>query len=130
MRLLSCCLLMAYSFVGTEMSAETSAVAGEWHGQSVCVTEASACRNETVVYYVSDIPDRPDVVTIRADKIVDGKAITMGTGEWHYDRSQPKLEWATSQQTWVLRINGSRIDGTLTLANGTLLRKMTLEKAK
>jgi len=40
-----------------------------------------ACRNETVVYYIESAPERPNLVTIRSDKIVDGKAVTMGTAE-------------------------------------------------
>ena len=52
-----------------------------------------ACHNESVVYYIKDVPFRPDAVLIQADKIVDGKAVTMGTGQWHYDRAQHTLEW-------------------------------------
>lgn len=70
------------------MSAEASGVASTWRGKSVCVTDAPACHNESVVYYIKDILDRPDLVLIQADKIIDGKAVTMGTGQWHYDRAQ------------------------------------------
>jgi hypothetical protein len=65
------------------VSPERSLVIGTCRGEPVCVTDAPACRNETIVYSISDSPDRPDRVIIRADKIVDGKAITMGTGPWH-----------------------------------------------
>src|SRR6516225_11070244 len=80
-------------FSASLVSAEASHVAGVWRGASVCVTDAPACHNEDVVYYIKDVPDRPDLVLIQADKIVDGKAITMGTGQWHYDRAQHTLEW-------------------------------------
>ena len=61
---------------------------------------------------------------------VRGKAaaITMGTGEWQYDRSQHALEWRTPRQVWLLKITGNRIEGTLTLADRTVFRKMTLDK--
>jgi hypothetical protein len=65
---------------------------------------------------------------IRADKIVEGKAITMGTGEWKYDRSRQVIEWITAQRTWSLKVDGSRIEGTLKLNDGTLVRHMNLEK--
>ncbi len=117
-------------FSARSVSAEASSIAGTWRGESVCVTDTSACRNESVVYYIKDVPDRPDLVLIQADKIVDGKAITMGTGQWQHDRVQRTLEWRTRQQVWLLKIMGNRIEGTLTLADKTVFRKMTLEKEK
>jgi hypothetical protein len=107
---------------------DTSGIAGTWRRGSVCVTDAPACHNENVVYYVKDVPDRVDVVFIQADKVVDGKAITMGSGEWQYDRKQHTLQWSTPKQVWLLKIAGNRITGTLTLADKTIFRKMTLEK--
>ncbi|HLN00832.1 MAG TPA: hypothetical protein VK335_16200 [Bryobacteraceae bacterium] len=110
------------------MAAEGSDVAGTWHGESLCATDALACHNEKVVYYIKEVPDRPDVVTIQADKIIDGKAITMGTGEWQHDRAQHTLEWRSPRQVWLLKINGNRIDGTLMLADKTVFRKMSLTR--
>ena len=112
------------------VSADASGVAGTWRGESICVTGASACHNESVVYYIKDVPDRPDLVLIRADKIVDGKAITMGTGQWHYDRAQHTLEWRTPQQVWLLKVTGNRIEGTLKLTDGTVFRNMVLQNDK
>jgi hypothetical protein len=109
--------------------AQTPSVAGIWRGESACMTDTS-CRNETVVYYIKNVPDRPDLVIIQADKIVEGKAITMGTGQWQYDRTQHTLEWRMPQQVWLLKVTGNRIDGTLTLSDKTVFRKMTLEKQK
>lgn len=91
-------------------------------------TATAACRNETVVYYVRDVPNHPGAVLIRADKIVDGKAVTMGTGEWQYDRPRQTIEWHTPQQVWLLRLDGDRITGTLKLADGTVVRNMTLQR--
>jgi hypothetical protein len=71
---------------------DTSGIAGTWRGRSVCVTDAAACHNEEVVYYIKDVFDRDDVVFIQADKLVDGKAVTMGAGQWQYDRKQHTLE--------------------------------------
>src|SRR5215469_14443233 len=108
--------------------AATSGLAGTWRGDSVCATEASACHNERVVYYIKDMPNRPDLVLIQADKIVDGKPITMGTGEWQYDRVRSTLEWRMPKQVWLLKITGSRMEGTLKLTDGTIFRNMILEK--
>ena len=125
MRFCSVCFSLALTL---GVSAETSGVAGTWRGESVCATNAPACHNETVIYDIKDVPDRPDLVIIQADKIVSGKAITMGTGQWRHDRARHTLEWRTPQQVWLLKITGNRIEGTLTLADGTVFRNVTLEK--
>jgi hypothetical protein len=107
-----------------------SDIAGTWRGRSVCVTHAPACHNEDVIYYIKEMPDRVDVVHIQADKLVDGQAVTMGAGPWQYDREQHTLEWRTPQQVWLLKIAGTRIEGTLTLADKTIFREVKLEKDK
>lgn len=121
--------LFAQAFLaGVCMAAPASGLAGTWRGQSICPTDAPACHNENVVYYIKDVPDRPDLVLIQADKIVDGKAVTMGTGQWQHDRAQHTLEWRMPQRVWFLKITGNRIEGTLTLPDKTVVRKMTLDK--
>ncbi len=52
----------------------------------------------------------------------------MGTGEWRYDGHT--LEMRVPRRVWLLKVAGGRIDGTLTLADGTVFRKMTLDKDK
>jgi hypothetical protein len=110
--------------------AETSGLAGTWRGDSTCMTEASACHDERVVYYIRDVPNRPNQVVVQADKIVDGKPITMGTGEWEYDRAGSTLEWRTPNQVWLLKIKGRRMEGTLKLTDGTIFRNMILERVQ
>lgn len=110
--------------------AEASDLAGTWRGVSRCSSEASACHDEHVTYYIKRVPNSPDVVFIQADKTVNGKPVTMGTGEWHYDREGSTLEWRLPEQVWLLKITGSRMEGTLKRTDGTILRKMTLEKER
>jgi hypothetical protein len=105
-----------------------SDIGGTWRGESLCASEAPACRDERVIYYVKHVPEKADVVVIQADKIVNGKPVTMGTGEWRYDAAGGALEWRMPHQVWLLKISGSRIEGTLKRTDGTILRKMTLEK--
>jgi hypothetical protein len=119
----------AFITVGRRLaSAELSGVAGIWRGDSVCATEASACHNERVVYYIKDVPNNPNLVSIQADKIVEGKPITMGTGEWQYDRVKSTLEWRMPKQVWLLKITGRRMQGTLKLVDGAVVRSMSLKK--
>jgi hypothetical protein len=121
-------LTLLLALAGLVAAEEVSGVAGTWRGESVCAPQPSGCHNETVTYYIKDIPHRSDVVVIQADKIVDGKPITMGTGEWQYDRGRQTLEWRMPQRVWLLNVNGNSIEGTLKLADGTVVRKMTLKK--
>src|SRR5689334_14842163 len=100
MQLRFICLLGIFS--AQVASAASSGVAGTWRGESVCVTENPACHDERVVYYIKDVPDRTDLVSVRADKIVDEKPITMGTARWEYDRLKNTLEWRTPRQIWFL----------------------------
>jgi hypothetical protein len=101
---------------------------GVWRGESLCKGDSSSCKDEKVVYYVEAVADKPDSMFVRADKIVDGKAITMGSGPWHYNAAQQMLSWETPQRTWVLTINGHQIEGTLTLPGSVIVRRMTLKK--
>jgi hypothetical protein len=109
------------------MSAAESPV-GIWRGESLCTTDAPSCKNETVVYYIEAIAEKPDQMFIRADKIVDGKAITMGSGPWEYSQAKQTLSWQAQQRLWLLNITGKRIDGTLTLPGNVIVRRMTLKK--
>ena len=115
-------------FIRCMASAETSGLVGTWRGYSDCATAASACHNEQVVYYIKDLPNRPTLVFIQADKIVEGKPITMGTGEWQYDRARSTLKWQLPKQVWLLKITGNEMEGTLTLADGTVVRNMSLRR--
>jgi hypothetical protein len=101
---------------------------GVWRGESLCTDAAPACHDEKVVYYIEAVPDKPGSMFNRADKIVDGKAITMGSGPWQYDRARHTLTWPSERQTWLLTINGSRMEGTLTLTGNVVVRRMTLHR--
>ena len=65
---------------------------------------------------------------IRADKIGNGQPNTMGTGEWKHDAERHVLVWEMPPQTWLLNVKGTAIEGTLTLADKTVVRRMTLKE--
>src|SRR5690242_4105169 len=58
---------------------------GDWTGESICQGYHPACHDVKVVYHISKTPDKPDTVTLSADKIVDGKPELMGVLEFKYD---------------------------------------------
>jgi hypothetical protein len=101
---------------------------GVWRGESICTTGNPSCHDEKVVYYIKAIADKPDSMFIQADKIVDGKAITMGAGEWQYHRARHTLSWQSEERLWLLTIDHKRIEGTLTLPGNVVFRRMTLKK--
>jgi hypothetical protein len=108
--------------------AEADSPVGICRGESLCTTPATACHNENVVYYIEAIADKPDSMFIRADKIVDGKPITMRAGPWEYNRVKHTLSWESKERHWLLSIRGNRIDGTLTESNNVVFRRMTLTR--
>lgn len=81
-----------------------------------------------MVYDIKSVPGKPQVMFVQADKVVDGKAITMGSGEWEYDAAGKTLMLRSAQRSWRLQLAQDRIEGVLTLADGTVFRKMTLKR--
>jgi hypothetical protein len=109
-------------------SAESRPPVGIWRGESVCATRAASCHDEKVVYYIEAVSDKLDRVFIRAEKIVNGTAITMGSGLWQYNAAKHTISWDSAGRLWLLKINGRRIDGTLTERGGVVFRRMTLTR--
>ena len=112
-----------------EAQAGADSPAGVWRGESVCTTSAPSCHDEKVVYYIDAVADKPDAVFIRADKIVEGKAIAMGSGPWRYNRAMHTLSMESGQRLWLLNLNGKRIEGTLTMPGNVIFRRVTLTKS-
>lgn len=111
---------------GRSVPAADSSIFGDWTGESICQARDSACHDEKVVYHVKP-GKQADMVTIDADRITDGKAVDMGALEFTYDKTAQTLVSETSGH-WLFKINWNKMDGTLTLANGTLFRKIALTK--
>ncbi len=104
------------------------AIAGIWRGQSSCEQKQSACREETVVYRFSPLQDEPGSFSVSADKIVDGKAVNIGTLEFRYVEDQHALVCEYAQGVWRLSVDGEKIEGTLTRPDGSLFRRVALHK--
>lgn len=103
-------------------------VTGTWRGQSLCAVKASACREESVVYRFSKTPGKLGTYSASADKIVDGKAVNMGTLEFRYIEDEHALVCDYAQGVWRLILTGEKIEGTLTRPDKTLFRRVTLQK--
>jgi hypothetical protein len=112
-------------------------IAGTWQGSSVCVDRRAlpACADERVIYEISVTPGQPDAVTVKADKIVDGKRVPMGVLD--FTRDAKDGSWATEMETpnvhalWRLVVNGPMMTGSLTLLpSKTVVRRLDLDKSQ
>jgi hypothetical protein len=63
---------------------------------------------------------------VTASKAVDGKEIMMGSGEWKYDEKTKVVE--SEKPPIRLAIEGKKMQGALHLADGTVYRRIYLEK--
>lgn len=89
---------------------------------------APSCHDEKVVYYIEAVLGKPDRVFIRAEKIVNGTAIRMGSGLWQYNAARHTISWDSAERLWLLNISGRGIDGTLTERGGVVFRRMMLTR--
>ena len=111
-----------------------SKVLGDWEGKSVCVDKnRPACKNEHVVYHITKKDGEVEAVTMRADKIVNGKPVDMGTLDCKHDASKSTLtcEFTVNSTHGVFEfaINGDEMEGTLKiLPAGTLGRRIKVRK--
>lgn len=103
-----------------------SRIAGVWRGNSVCMVKGSPCHDEVNVYRFSSVAGRTNSFSVTASKVVDGKEVVMGSGEWTYD---PGNHLVKSKAPPIrLTIVGDKMEGALSLADGTVYRRIYLKK--
>src|SRR5215510_9722377 len=97
----------------------SSSVLGTWKGESICVGNRPACKNEVVVYRFEAVAGKPDMVLQLADKIIEGKRVPMGKLEFLYDEGKGELSCEfTKRKThglWQFKVSGDSMEGTLVL---------------
>jgi hypothetical protein len=114
---------------------DLSILIGDWSGESICVDKQKfpGCNDEKVVYHIARIPDKPDTVSLAADKIVNGKLEPMGTIDFVYDPKKQTLtgEFQNSRTHVVMefKVKDDVLEGTMTeLPDKTLVRRMTVKR--
>ena len=112
----------------TKKTFEITELVGDWSGRSLCQVKSLPCHDEDVVYHLSH--PHEDRIFIKADKIVDGKPITMGGGDWIYDKSSGALTWDAPRGQWKLVVAGDDMDGTLTDSNHVVFRRVHLRRSR
>jgi hypothetical protein len=88
----------------------------------------SPCRDEVNVYRFSRDAGKPGWFSGNGSKVVDGKEISMGTLEWKYDAERHTLESGNSGGTFRLGLDKDRLEGSLTLRDNTVYRRIHLKK--
>lgn len=101
-------------------------IVGVWRGHSVCTDKNSTCHDEVNIYRFAAISGRPNWFAVTASKVVDGKEIVMGSGEWKFDVKKKVLE--TEKPPIRMTMEGKKMEGALSLADGTVYRRIYLEK--
>lgn len=101
---------------------------GDWRGSSICQVRESACHDEDSLYHVTRLAQKPGWFSMKTDKIVDGKPVTMGTVDCSYEAQQHLLECSFPRGAFRLTVQGNKMEGTMTLPDKTLWRKISLKK--
>ena len=109
---------------------EEARLVGTWRGDSLCVEKGTTCHDEVAVYRIADLPGKPGYLLVSGGKVVDGKEIVMGTGEWRYDSGKRTLSVELPRGVITLKANGDKLEGTFTLPDKTVLRRITLKRAE
>jgi hypothetical protein len=111
-------------------SGSDDAPVGDWRGDSTCQVKPSACHDEDSLYHFSRLEKKPGWLSLKADKIVDGVPVTMGTMECSYDREKHSLECSLPKAVLQFEVRGNLMQGTMKLLDGTLWRKLSLKKVE
>jgi hypothetical protein len=109
---------------------EESKLPGTWRGDSLCVEKGGACHDEIAVYRIAAVPGKPGYLLVTGGKVVDGKEIVMGSGEWRYDNNKHTLTVELPRGVITLKADGDKLEGTFTLPDKTILRRITLKKSE
>jgi hypothetical protein len=109
--------------------ADDSSLVGDWRGESVCVVRESACHDEDSLYRVTKLAGRPGWFSMKLDKVIDGKPVTMGTTECSYDSAKRALTCDFPRGVFRFTIQVNKMTGIMNLTDGTLWRKITLSKS-
>jgi hypothetical protein len=122
-------LLMTHvALAATEDRDDESQIFGEWKGESIVVAKSSAAKDEVQVWHISKAKE-PRKVRVKADRIANGRSITMGVSDWDYDKTKKTITWKTRLGVWQLTADGNTMRGTLTLTDKTVFRRVSLKKS-
>ena len=112
-----------------------SSLVGTWTGESICVGNHPACKDEVVVYRFEPGAEKSALVTLLADKIIRGKRVPMYKLDFQYSEAKRTLSCEFSQGhtrgTWEYRITGDTMEGTgIVLAGKSVARRVKVKRVR
>jgi hypothetical protein len=108
---------------------EDSRLPGTWRGDSLCAEKGTSCHDEIAVYRIASIPSKPGYLMVTGGKVVDGKEIVMGAGEWRHDSAKHTLTVELPRGVITLKVDGEKLEGAFLLPDKTVFRRITLKKS-
>jgi len=66
---------------------------------------------------------------VTGGKVVDGKEIVMGAGEWRHDSAKQTLTVELPRGVITLKVDGDKLEGAFLLPDKTVFRRITLKKS-
>jgi hypothetical protein len=124
-------ITLSLTFVVSQAADDQStdaALAGDWHGESTCVVKPSGCHDEDSLYHVAKIPEKPGRFSMKLDKIVGGKPVTMGTVECSYEATTQSLSCSWERGSFLFTVHGDQMNGVMKVEGGRVWRKLSLKK--
>jgi hypothetical protein len=110
-----------------------SVLVGTWEGESICTKVRPACHDEHAVYHITIPADKPGIVTMLMNKLVEGKEVEMGTTEYKVNADATELTSEFENQNlhllWSFTRAGNEMRGTLSNASDrAVIRNIHLKK--
>lgn len=100
---------------------------GDWRGISACQVKPSGCHDEDSLYHFKP-GAKSEEFEIQADKVVDGKPVTIGKGPCNYDGAGHLVcPVSGSGATVSFDVRGD-MQGTMRLEDGTIWRRISLKR--
>ena len=127
--------ILAAAASASPSPAPDDGILGTWRGTSTCVDRQRhpACKDEVVIYGFRRKAGEEGVVTLNADKIVEGQVVPMYELDCRWDAG--RRAWMSEFRNervhilWSFMVRGDAIEGTLVdLPDGSLVRNVAVKR--
>ena len=122
-------VVILYFTAQAQTASRKSSILGTWKGTSICthVEGNDACKDEVVIYSVSDLNSNADSVRFDAKKIVNETVVPMFDLDLGYsnERHQWEAEFRSSRVhiRWSFVVHGNHMSGTCADLPSLLVRR-------
>jgi len=122
-------IIIAYQQAPGQAPAQQSiSLLGRWVGDSHCVGAHAACHDEHVIYQIDSAG--PHQFTLDGSRIAGGDTVDMGALSCQGAGVPPRLSCRIPSATWQFSVVQGRLEGVLTLADNTVMRRVVADRAQ